>query len=71
MERSFNVTAVDSEPQTESLMRALPNQQKVNYVNSAFNDFEFGQYDVVNAQWCVTPGRWRTWDTWKVESSGG
>ncbi len=71
LEQGFSVTAVDVEPQTESLIKALLNQDKVQYVNSSFSDFEFGKYDVVNAQWSLPFTPPETFDevSTKVKSS--
>jgi SAM-dependent methyltransferase len=54
LDQGFNkVTTVDINQQTKELIESLPNQDRSEYVNSTFSNFNFGHYDLVNAQWSL------------------
>jgi tellurite methyltransferase len=53
VEQGFRVTAIDVSPQTESLIRELPNQENIMYETTSFEDFQPAKYDLVNAQWSL------------------
>jgi SAM-dependent methyltransferase len=50
--QGFLVTAVDAEPSAVALLSALP-QDRLRVVQSAFEDFAFGTYDVISAQFAL------------------
>jgi tellurite methyltransferase len=49
LENGFFVTAVDGSAEAEAYIKALPHQEKVQFIQSAFETFNFGSYDLVNA----------------------
>jgi tellurite methyltransferase len=49
LENGFSVIAVDGSADAEAYIKALPHQEKVHFIQSAFETFDFGSYDLVNA----------------------
>src|SRR5215831_8680094 len=49
LEQGFQVTAVDRERSAIAILETFP-QDRLKLVQSAFADFHFGTYDIINAQ---------------------
>jgi tellurite methyltransferase len=49
----FNVTAVDASAWSRPALRRLPRQRRLTFVQSAIEDFEPEEYDLVNAQFVL------------------
>jgi tellurite methyltransferase len=49
LENGFLVTSVDGSAEAEAYIKNLPHQEKVQFIQSAFETFNFGSYDLVNA----------------------
>jgi tellurite methyltransferase len=49
LENGFSVIAVDGSADAEAYIKALPSQEKVRFIKSDFESFDFGSYDLVNA----------------------
>jgi SAM-dependent methyltransferase len=52
LQEGFHVTAVDRERSSIAILEALP-QQNLKLVQSAFVDFPFETYDIINAQYAL------------------
>lgn len=52
LEQGFKVTAVDSDPHAIALLADIPGDH-LRTVQSSFEDFEFANYDLVNAQFAL------------------
>ena len=53
LKKGFEVTAIDGDSAAEKYIRQLPHQDKLAFICSGFNDFEFGSYDLVNAHYAL------------------
>lgn len=51
--RGFSVTAVDKDPGAEDYLKHLPHQDRLEFICIGFEDFEFGNYDLVNAHYAL------------------
>lgn len=52
LEQGFNVTAMDRETSAMAILTEL-NNPKLKVVQSAYDDFPFAQYDLINAQYAL------------------
>lgn len=52
LEQGFDVTAVDAEAAVIPLLSTLP-QERLHFVQSTFEQFTFGTYDLINAHYCL------------------
>lgn len=53
LEKGFHVTAVDQDPAAEAYLRRLPHQDKLEFICVGFEDFEFGNYELINAHYAL------------------
>lgn len=53
LNEGFIVTAVDQNPEVKNILKELPNQDRLVCVISTFDKFNFGKYDLINAQWSL------------------
>lgn len=53
LEKGFSVTAVDAEPIVEGYINELSKLGELTFVCSTFEDFVFGQYDLINARYSL------------------
>jgi len=49
LKNGYEVTAVDGSNEAEAYIKSIPHQEKVKFIQSEFEAFEFGDYDLVNA----------------------
>lgn len=49
LEKGYQVTAVDGNSEAAEYIRRLPHQNKVTFVQSSFETFEFKSYDLINS----------------------
>jgi len=52
LEQGFQVTAVDSDPRSVAMLRALP-QANLLVVQSSFEEFTFASYDLISSQFAL------------------
>lgn len=53
LEKGWTVDSVDSEPRSAHVLAKLPHQERLRHHISRFDEFEFGRYDLVNAQFTL------------------
>jgi tellurite methyltransferase len=53
LEQGFTVTAVDVSPEAGTVLAALPHQERLRFICTAFERFEFATYDLVNAAYSL------------------
>lgn len=53
LEKGFNVTAVDKDSAAEKYLQQLPHQNRLKFVCTSFEDFDFGRYDLANAHYAL------------------
>lgn len=53
LEKGFEVTAVDKDPEAEKYIKRLPCQDKVGFICAGFEDFSFDCYDLVNTHYAL------------------
>ena len=53
LERSYEVEAVDKDPEVINHLKLLPHQDKLKFTCSDFSEFKFGQYEIVNAHYSL------------------
>lgn len=53
LEKGFTVTAIDIDQNTAKYMRKLAHQDRLRFVCSSFNNFQFQTYDLINARYAL------------------
>lgn len=53
LEKGYEVMAVDKDPASEEYLKQLPYQDRLRYICSGFEDFDFNHYDLVNAHYAL------------------